>query len=81
MDIEFLRSKLHEIVDKINDEAVLNMMMEDAAVYIRESNLPATDDITPEQWQKIEQARAQIKNGEYKTYPEVKQHFAQWLTK
>ena len=81
MSIETLRAKKHSIVNEIEDEAALNMLMEDAAVYLTTKNSTANDSLTSDQWATIEKAQQQIKNGEYKTYAEIKQHFAQWVTK
>lgn len=81
MSIETLRAKLHTIVNEIEDEATLNILMEDAAVYLTTKNTTAPDTLTSDQWATIEKAQQQIKNGAYKTYDEVKQHFSQWLTK
>ena len=81
MGIETLRTKIHEMVNEIEDESALNILMEDAAVYITTKNTPTSDELNAEQWGTIEKAQAQIKNGQYKTYDEVKQHFSQWLTK
>lgn len=78
MGKEAIRKKIHELVDKIDDESALNMLMEDASAYTTNKKV---DELTNEQWEKIESARSQIKKGTYKTYAEVKEHFAQWLTK
>ncbi len=80
MSKETLRKKIHEMVDAIEDEAALNVLLEDAAVYTKPDAMQ-NDDLTPEQWAVIEQAREQIKNGQFKTYAAVKEHFAEWLTK
>jgi hypothetical protein len=81
MSIETLRAKLHTIVNEIEDEAALNILMEDASVYLTTKNTTANDTLTANQWATIEKAQQQIQNGQYKTYDEVKQHFSQWLTK
>ncbi len=75
MGIETLRTKIHEMVNEIEDESALNILMEDAAVYITTKNTPTSDELNAEQWGTIEKAQAQIKNGQYKTYDEVKQLF------
>jgi hypothetical protein len=80
MSIETLRDKLHSIVNEIEDEATLNVLMEDAVVYLATKNT-ASDSLSLEQWKTIEKAQTQIANGQYKSYEEVKQHFSQWLTK
>ncbi len=81
MSIETLRAKLHTIVNDIEDEVALNILMEDAAIYLTTKNNVAKDRLSADQWATIEKAQLQIKNGDYKTYDEVKQHFSQWLTK
>jgi hypothetical protein len=81
MGIETLRTKIHEMVNEIEDESALNILMEDAAEYVSTKNTPTHDELNADQWATIEKAQTQIKNGHYKTYDEVKQHFSQWLTK
>ncbi len=81
MSIETLRAKLHSIVNKIEDETALNILMEDAAVYLTTKNTIANDALSADQWAAIEKAQQQIINGDYRTYNEVKQHFSQWFTR
>ncbi|MCY7292285.1 MAG: hypothetical protein LH615_08895 [Ferruginibacter sp.] len=81
MSIEKIRTKLHNIVDEIEDETTLSLLMEDAqALAIQKLNV-SDDNLNSEEWTSIEKAQQQIKSGNYKTYDEVKQHFSQWLTK
>ena len=80
MSIESIRIKIHEMVDKIDDESALHILMEDAEIYTK-TDTTIEDNLTPAQWVTIEEARTQIKNGEFKTYSEVKEHFTQWLSK
>ncbi len=80
MSKEILRKKIHTLVDDIEDESALQMLMEDAAVYSNH-NIEAPDNLTSAQWAVIEQAREQIKNGQFKTSESVKEHFAQWLAR
>ncbi len=68
------------LIDAIDDETALQILMEDAATYTNQ-NVEADDNLTTAQWAIIEQAREQIKNGQFKTYESVKEHFAQWLTR
>ena len=81
MDIETIRTKLHTIVDTIEDEEVLNVLMEDAEILSAQKFNKTDNDLNIEKWTSIEKAQQQIKSGNYKTYDEVKQHFSQWLTK
>lgn len=79
MSITIIRNKIHDMVNEIEDESALIILMEDAAVYITSKN--KNNELNAEQWATIEKAQNQIKNGQYKTYDDVKQHFSQWLTK
>jgi hypothetical protein len=81
MNIEALRNKIHEMIDKIEDESTLNILMEDAVLYTSAKNTSVGEELTAAQWATIETAQKQIKDGQFKTYEEVKEHFAQWLTK
>jgi hypothetical protein len=81
MSIDTLRTKIHEMVNEIEDESALNILMEDAALYTTEKHTSVNNELNADQWAIIEKAQTQIKNGQYKTYDEVKQHFSQWLTK
>ena len=81
MDIETIRTKLHTIVDTIEDEEVLNLLMADAEILSAQKFDKTDNSLNIEKWTSIEKAQQQIKSGNYKTYDEVKQHFSQWLTK
>ena len=80
MSIQGLRTKIHEMIDKIEDEETLSVLAEDVALYTS-SDSEIKDEPNQEQWAEIQRAKEQIKNGDYKTFEEVKQHFSQWLTK
>ena len=75
MSKENIRNKIHELVDRIEDEDALNILKEEAEVYITQTKATA-DNLTAEQRDKIEVAKKQIQNGQYKNYSEVKEHFA-----
>ena len=53
MSKETLRKKIHEMVDAIEDEAALNVLLEDAEVYTKPDAMQ-NDDLTPEQCAVIE---------------------------
>ena len=48
MSIETLRAKLHTIVNDIEDEVALNILMEDAAVYLTKKDSLAKDILSAE---------------------------------
>lgn len=78
MSTDNIKQKFHQLIDEIDDETALQMLYEDAVEY--KTAATEDDDLTEEQWAAIETARTQIKNGEYHTYEEVKEHFSKWLT-
>ncbi len=81
MSKDIIRQRLHQIVDEIEDESMLNILMEDAAFYTKSNKTKEDEALSKEQWEIIEQARLQIKEGNFKTYKEVNEHFATWLAK
>ena len=80
MSKDNIKQKIHQLIDELDDEDALQILYEDAVEYKTTSHIK-DDDLTEEQWAAIETARAQIKNGEFHTYEEVKEHFSKWLTK
>jgi predicted transcriptional regulator len=80
MSTDNIKQKFHQLIDEMDDEAALQMLYEDAVEYKTSSQIEE-DDLTEAQWAAIETARVQVKNGEYHTYEEVKEHFSKWLTK
>lgn len=79
MSNETLRDKIHTLIDTINDENALQLLVEMDTFSKRD--IETDDNLTATQWATIEQAREQIRNGQFKTYESVKEHFAQWLTR
>jgi hypothetical protein len=63
------------MVNEIEDESALNILMEDAAIQVTTKNTSTSNVLNADQWATIEKAQTQIKNGQYKTYDELKQHF------
>jgi hypothetical protein len=80
MGKEEIKQKIYKLIEDMEDEKALQMLYEDAVDY-KTSVQTDEDELTEEQWGKIEKARAEIKKGEFHTYDEVKEHFAKWLTK
>ena len=79
MSTDNIKQKIHQLIDELDDETALQMLYEDAVEYKTTSNIE-DNDLTEEQWAAIETARVHIKNGEFHTYEEVKEHFSKWLT-
>ncbi len=81
MGKEEIKNKIHQLIDEIEDESALNMLYEDAVEYKTSSSEVMEEDLTAEQWALIKKSKEEIKNGQFHTYGEVKQHFKKWLTK
>ena len=45
--------RAEELVDKIEDESALNILKEDAEIYMKADNTTG-DKLTPEEWKKIQ---------------------------
>jgi hypothetical protein len=45
MAIDSLRTKIYEMINKIEDESALNILMEDAAVYVTTKNTSTSNDL------------------------------------
>jgi predicted transcriptional regulator len=80
MSKEEIKQKIHQLVEEMEDESALQMLYEEAVEY-KTSGTEENKEPTEEQWALIEKARNEIKQGQYHTYDEVKEHFAKWLTK
>jgi hypothetical protein len=59
---EDLKKELHQLIDKIEDEHVLNMLKEDAVAYASEKDI--IDELTPEQLEELNEAIAEADSGE-----------------
>ncbi len=74
---EELKQQLHALVDSIDDEAKLQMLMEDAEAYLADTE-EEEDDLTEEEWKQIQQAEDEIERGEYITWEEMKEKLQAW---
>ncbi|GAB2604349.1 hypothetical protein [Spirosoma areae] len=77
MSIQEMKSKIHQLVDDLQDETILN---EVSRILLGESENDILDDLTDEQLEGIEKAREEIRNGNYVTLAEHKQKIEQWLS-
>ena len=81
---EQLKKKLHELIDSIDDQDVLNILTEDVVPYIiknRGIETEEEDDLTRDQQKKLETAIEEADRGETITEVEFKEAMARWLTK
>jgi len=79
MDKESLKKKLHEQIDALDDELALHMLHEAAAEYGKAVDV--SEDLTPEQMERLNKSLKQLDNGEWKSHEEVMKLSKTWLKK
>ena len=72
-----LKEKIYDIVEKMDDELGLQMVLETAVEYAVKKD----DNLTKEQWQELQTALEEVKQGKYSTHEEVMQRIKEWRTK
>lgn len=80
-DIKKMKAAIHEKIDQLNDETVLQMLEEAITTYSSSSEKDILDELTPEQQKRLKESVEQANDG--KTIPddEVKQKAKEWLSK
>ena len=85
---EELKKKLHDLIDGIEDEHILNMLNKDVINYmvstmdeeINDDEDEPDDDLTEEQQAKLEQAIKEADEGKTISYEEFKKSMSRCLT-
>jgi predicted transcriptional regulator len=73
---ETLKSKIHELVDSINDEGTLMQVMEDVTYYATKKNID--DELTPAQQHELNEALSEADEGETITWEDFKNELNEW---
>ena len=83
MSIQEIRSRIHQLVDKIDDEPALEQLLNEANQYVADETQPVAtlDKLTDMQRGRLEQAVQQHKEGKTVPHQEMKQRHAQWLNR
>lgn len=82
MSKEKLKKELHELIDNIEDEALLNIMKEDAVAYQKSSEeIDDLSDLTAEERAELEEMAKEDPDKDTISYEEFKNHMQQWLSK
>ena len=76
MNIQEIRSRIHQLVDEEEDETLLEAVNR---ILARNTDSDILNDLTDEQLAGIEQAREEVRQGNYVTLAEHKQKIEQWL--
>ena len=71
-----MKSRIHQLVDEEEDETLLEAVNR---ILARDADGDILDDLTDEQLAGIEQAREEVRQGNYVTLAEHKQKIEQWL--
>jgi len=74
-----IKSKIYNIIDEIKDEAVLQMVMEDIAVYTSRKDI--TDELSPDQQKELDAALLEIDKKEGISWEAFKQELSSWRQK
>lgn len=80
-----LKKELHQLIDSIEDEHVLNLLNDDVVPYIIQNRIKEADagedDLTEEQIIILEDRFREMESGEYLTMNDFKKAMNRWLTK
>jgi len=77
---EELKKELHTLIDSIEDENILNVLHEEVAAYTKEKDIEE-DDLTDEQWAKMQRSIQQAKDGQTITVDELFTKMKEWRTR
>ncbi|HTH32195.1 MAG TPA: hypothetical protein VL946_12675 [Lacibacter sp.] len=72
-----LKEELHQLIDSIDDELVLQTLNEDIVPYVAKKD---AETLTAEQQQELEEAIAAADNGETVSFDEFKASMDKWRT-
>lgn len=79
-----LKKELHQLIDSIEDEHVLNVLNDDVVPYIIQNRIKEADagedDLTAEQEKELKKAIAEADRGETISFEEFKEKTEQWRT-
>lgn len=76
-----LKEELHNLIDSIDDEHVLNVLNEEVVPYVIQNRSTQTDDdLTTAQQQELEEAITEADRGETVSFEEFKASMDKWRT-
>ena len=82
MSKEKLKKELHELIDNIEDEALLNIMKEDAVAYQKSSEeIDDLSDLTAEERAELEEMAKEDPDKDSVSFEEYKKIMNEWLSK
>jgi hypothetical protein len=79
-----LKKELHQLIDSIEDEHVLNVLNDDIVPFVIQTRVKEADaggdDLTTEQISILEDRFREMESGEYLTMNDFKKAMSKWLT-
>ena len=82
MGKEKLKKELHELIDNMEDEELLNMMKEDAVAYQKSSGqIDDLSDLTPAEKAELEEMANEDPGKDSVNFEEYKKMMNEWLSK
>ena len=76
-----IKKRLHDYIDRIEDESQLQMLRDAAEVYAKKNQAEILDLLTDEQLKRLEQAVQEADKGKLIPHEEVAKISKQWLSK
>lgn len=74
-----IKSKIHKLLDSIEDETLLNQVMEDVAFYATKKDI--TDELTPGQLKELDKAIEEADKKETISWDDFKKEMNEWRKK
>ena len=82
MSKEKLKKELHELIDNIEDEAMLSMVKEDIVAYQKkETAFDDLSDLTTEEKAELEESATEDPDKDSISFEDYKKEMKQWLSK
>jgi hypothetical protein len=76
---KLIKSKIYELLEGIDDEAVLNQVMEDLAFYASKKDI--VDELNTEQLSALDEAIIDADNNETISWEDFKKEMTEWRKK
>ncbi|GAB2829658.1 hypothetical protein [Ferruginibacter profundus] len=83
MSKEALKKELHQLIDNLDDEELLNMVKEDIVAYQTKAkeNFDDLSDLSPEDRAELEELATEDPDKDTITFEEYKKEMKEWLSK
>ena len=80
-EIQEMKNKLYDKIAAINDETTLQMLNEAVTEYTAVEHEDILDELTPEQFARLQESIKQVENGQVTPHSEVMKMARGWLSK